>query len=85
MDLRAYYERVREIEALIGEGFAVVISRTTADGGRAGVKTELPRAVAARLIADGKADLASPEETAQHRSQAEARWKEVQLNVANRR
>jgi hypothetical protein len=85
MDLRAYYEKVRKIEALIGEVFAVVTSRATPDGGRAGVKTELPRAVAARLIADGKADLASPEETAQHQAQAEAKWKEAQLNVVNRR
>ena len=59
MDLRAYYEKIRKIEAVIEAVFAVVISRATPDGGRAGVKTELPRAVAARLIADGKADLAN--------------------------
>lgn len=65
--------------------FAVVISRATPDGGRAGVKTELPRAVAARLIAEGKADLADPEETARFRSASEAKWKEAQLHVADRR
>ena len=85
MDLLAYYEKIRKIEGLIETEYAVVTSRTTPDGGRAGVKTELPRAMAARLIADGKADLASPEETAQFRSEAEAKWKEAQLHVANRR
>ena len=85
MDLRAYYEKIGKIEASIDTVFAVVISRAMPDGGRGGVKTELPRGIAARLIADGKADLASPEETAQHKAQAEAKWKEAQLNVANRR
>ena len=84
MDLLAYYEKIRKIEALIEAVFAVVTSRATPDGGRAGVKTELPRAVAARLIADGKADLANPEETAQF-GEAEAKWKEAQLHVADRR
>jgi hypothetical protein len=85
MDLLAYYEKIRKIEALIEAAFVVVTSRATPDGGRAGVKTELPRAVAARLIADGKADLANPEETAQFQAEAEAKWKEAQLNVADRR
>jgi hypothetical protein len=85
MDLRAYYDKIRTIEAVIDAVFAVVTSRATPDGGRAGVKTELPRAVAARLVADGKADLANPEEAAQFRSAAETKWKEAQLNVADRR
>jgi hypothetical protein len=85
MDLLAYYEKIRKIEALIEAVFAVVTSRATPDGGRAGVKMELPRAIAARLIADGKADLANPEETAQFRAHVEAKWKEAQLHVADRR
>ncbi len=85
MDLRAYYEKIRAIEALIDAVFAVVVSKATPDGGRAGVKTELPRAAAARLIADGKAELANPEDAAQFRSEAEAKWKEAQLHVVDRR
>jgi hypothetical protein len=85
MDVLAYYEKIRKIEALIEAVFAVVTSRATPDGGRAGVMTELPRTAAARLIADGKADLANPEEAAQFRAEAEAKWKEAQLNVADRR
>ena len=85
MDLRACYVKIGKIEALIDTVFAVVISRAMPDGGRAGVKTELPRGIAARLIADGKADLASPEDAAQFRAETEATWKEKQLHVAARR
>ncbi len=62
----------------------MVTSRATPDGGRAGVNGAAS-SVAARLIADGKADLASPEETAEFRAEVEAKWKEAQLNVADRR
>ncbi len=75
MDLRAFYQTIRQIAAEIAEEAAVVISRETSDGGRAGVKTEVPRDVAARLIAEGKADLAGPEEAAEFRAAAEERWK----------
>lgn len=85
MDLRAYYERIRQIEDGIEGEFAVVISRATPDGGRAGVRAEMARAAAARLIADGKADLANPEEAARFRAEAEMKWKERRLNVAGRR
>ena len=82
MDLRAYYERIRQIEDAIEGDFAVVISRATPDGGRAGVRIELGRMAAARFIAEGKADLANPEEAAQFRTEAEKKWKEARLNVA---
>jgi len=85
VDLRAYYERIRQIEGKIEGAFAVVISRATPDGGRAGVTGELPREMASRLIAEGKADLASPEEAARFRAEAEMKWKEARLNVADRR
>jgi hypothetical protein len=85
MDLLAYYEKIRKMEAAIDTVFAVVSSRATPDGGRAGVKTELPRAVAARLIVDGKADLADPEDAARFRTEAEEKWREAQLHVADRR
>ena len=48
MDLRAFYQKIRRIAAEIMEDAAVIISRETPDGGRAGVKTEVPREVAAR-------------------------------------
>ena len=75
MDLRAFYNAIRKIAAEIVEDAAVIISRETPDGGRAGTRTEVPRKLAARMIAEGKADLATPEEAAKFRAAAEARWK----------
>ena len=76
--MRTFYQNIRRIAAEIVEDAAVIISRETSDGGRAGVKTEVPRELAARLIAQGKAELANPEEAAEFRAAAEARWKETQ-------
>ena len=36
MDLRIYYQKVREMEAKIAEEFPYVISRETPEGGRRG-------------------------------------------------
>ena len=80
MDLRAFYQTIRKITAEITEDAAVIISRETPDGGRAGVKTEVPREVAARMIAEGTADLASPEQAAEFRAAAEARLEIGGLN-----
>jgi len=62
MDLRAYYRKVREAEAtLAGEHF-VMVSLATSEGGKEGVRTEAPRAIAAKLIAEGRARVATEEE-----------------------
>ena len=58
MDLKNYYQRIRELEASLPGESVVVVSRATPDGGRAGCFTEVPRAVAARMVADGIADIA---------------------------
>lgn len=73
MDLRVYYQNIRQIEAEIAEPFAVIVSRETLDGGRAGMKSDVPRALAAKLVAEGKAELASTEITVQFRAQTERR------------
>ena len=75
MDLRAYYQQIRKIESEINEETVVIVSRETSDGGRAGVRTEVPRTVAARMIAQETADLASTEVAAQFRSETEAKWR----------
>ena len=62
MDLRVYYQRIRDMQQTIGDSFAVVVSRETPDGGKPGVKSEVPRDLAARMIVDGRARLASEEE-----------------------
>ena len=75
MDLRAYYRKLRGVEAELREDSVVMISRETSDGGRAGVKSDVPRALAARLVVDEKADLATPEEAAAFRAEVESKWK----------
>jgi hypothetical protein len=62
MDLKLYYDKIREAEARILEDFPVVISNATPDGGKEGTKTEVPRRLAAKLIVEGLARLASEEE-----------------------
>ena len=64
MDLRNYFAKIREIEASIFEPYIFVVSLETQDGGRAGVITEVPRLVAAKLIVEGRAARASEAETA---------------------
>jgi hypothetical protein len=64
MDLRIYYQKVRDTEAKIAEDFPVVVSRETPDGGKPGVRTQVPRRIAAKMIVEGIADLAKPKEKA---------------------
>jgi hypothetical protein len=78
MDLRVYYEKLRKIESEIKDPFPVVVSRETTDGGKAGLKTQAPRSIAARLIADGKVDLASAEEAAQFLTKTAKEWRDAQ-------
>ena len=62
MDLRTWYKKVRDAEAgLTGEHF-VMVSLATSEGGKEGVCTEVPRLIAARLIAESRARLATEEE-----------------------
>ena len=69
MDLRAYYQRLRETEASIEDEFVVVVSNATSDGGKAGIQTEVRRPVAARLIVEGRARLAAAEESRVYRTE----------------
>jgi hypothetical protein len=82
MDLRAYYQKIRKIEAGITDPEVVIVSRETPEGGKAGARTEVPRALAARLVAEDKADLATPEDAAQFRSENQAKWKAAQQAVS---
>ncbi len=63
MDLRVYYRKLREVESTLTEPFALVVSLDTQDGGKAGVCTEVTRHIAARHIAEGRARLATSEES----------------------
>jgi hypothetical protein len=74
VDLRVYYQKLREAAAQIAEEFPVVVSKETPDGGKQGLCTEVTRAIAARMITEGVARLAATEETKAFRdAQAEAK------------
>lgn len=62
MDLRQYFRKIREAEATLSDEYQVVSSLETADGGKNGTISEVPRAIAARLIVEGRAVLASETE-----------------------
>lgn len=62
MDLRSYYKKVREAEASLNGDYFVVVSLDTPEGGKAGVRTEVTKPIAARLIAETRARLATDEE-----------------------
>ena len=74
MDLKSYYAKIRETEQLLDGEHVIVVSLATSEGGRAGLHTEVPRFIAAKLITEGRARAASEQETiAFHEKQREAK------------
>jgi len=74
MNLKSYYHKIHEFESSIVEPFVVLVSQETADGGKEGLLTEVPKAVAAKMIADGRAQLASEEAAREfHEKKAKAK------------
>jgi hypothetical protein len=63
MDLKIYFQKIHDLEAKIVDAFPVVVSHEHSDGGKAGVLTEVTRAIAAKLIVEGMARLATIEES----------------------
>jgi hypothetical protein len=70
MDLRVFYQKLRKIEGEITDPHVVVVSHETPDGGRPGQLAEVSRSIAARLILEGRAHLATIEKTAEFRAAA---------------
>ncbi len=62
MDLKHYFRKIREIEATINTPHTFVTSLETSDGGKGGVVTEVRREIAAKMIAEGRALLATKAE-----------------------
>jgi hypothetical protein len=59
MDLTAYYQKIRATEAAITDPYPVITSLETASGGKPGVLTEVRRDIAAKMIVEGEASLAT--------------------------
>lgn len=68
MDLRMFFQKVKQAENEIPQAHVLVVSNETSDGGKAGTVTETERSTAARLIVEGKARLACEEEIAQYKA-----------------
>ena len=77
MDLKIYYQKIRDTESKIPDGFPLVISQQTDDGGKGGRCAEVTRAVAAKLITEGTARLATAEETKTYREDTAAAKKQA--------
>jgi hypothetical protein len=85
VDLKVYYQKIRDNEANIAEPFPIVVSLETSDGGKPGRLAEVPRAVAAKLMADGVVRLATKDEADAYRAdQAKARQEAEDLAAAQR-
>jgi hypothetical protein len=63
MDLKGYFQKIREVESKIDAVFPVIVSLETADGGVAGVLTEVTASLAAKMIVEGVAKLATLEQS----------------------
>jgi phage terminase Nu1 subunit (DNA packaging protein) len=85
MDLRSYYKKLREAEATLTGQHLVMVSLETSEGGKAGVRTEMPRAIAAKLIAEERARVATEEEAREfHEANREARETHEEAEAAKR-
>jgi hypothetical protein len=60
MDVKTYYQKIRDTEATIPTSYTVVKSLPTDDGGKAGVLIEVPRHLAAKMVVEGSARLIAP-------------------------
>jgi hypothetical protein len=85
MDLKVYYRNVRKIEEQIDGADAIIVSCETPDGGRAGVLSEVPKRMAAKLVTDGCARIASEESAMAYRERLEQiRQQALEERAANR-
>ena len=85
MDLKVYYQKIRELERDFVATCPVIVSLETSDGGKAGVKTEAPAHVAAKMIVEGRARIATEEEAAGFHAQKSDAKRVVDQSDASRR
>ena len=62
MDIRVYFQKVREAEKAIPDPYVVIVSLETPEGGKPGLMTEVSRGSAAQLIVDNRVRLATADE-----------------------
>jgi hypothetical protein len=79
MDMRVFYQKVKKAEEQISEPFVIIASLETAEGGQPGTLTEVSKKVAARWMVEGRARIASAEETREFRAAQLTALKEADL------
>jgi len=85
MNMRTYYQKIRDIEQAILEPVVILESNETADGGKEGLLTEVPKRLAAKMIVDGRARLANEQSTREfHEKKAEAKRTADQEAITNK-
>jgi hypothetical protein len=72
MELRSYFQKIKQVESTIAELFTLVVSLETGDGGKEGTRTEVSRSLAAKLIVNGLARLADAAEKQSYYGQTPA-------------
>jgi hypothetical protein len=82
MEIRMYFEKMREIEASITEPFVIVSSLATSDGGKAGNLTQVARSTAAKLLVENRARLANEEEVREYNDRADRTRAEAEQALA---
>ena len=85
MDMRQFYQKIKEVEESIQTAEVVIVSNTTPDGGKAGVKSEVKRSVAARMVAEGHAHLAAKGEVALFHKEKEECYRRAQDAIRSAR
>jgi hypothetical protein len=85
VDLKQYFRKLREIEASLSDAYLLVVSTETPDGGKPGLVSEVSREIAAKLIIEGRAVLASQKDAMAYREQqASARRAAEKADLARR-
>ncbi len=82
MDLKVYYQRIRETASKIDERFPVVVSHETPEGGKGGILTEVTPEVAARLVVEGHGRLANADEVRRYREQQARALRQAEQEAA---
>jgi hypothetical protein len=68
MNLRTYYQNVKRIREGLPEPYVFLTSLSTPNGGKEGIVTEVETSLAARMIADLIARIATSEEIAAYQA-----------------
>src|SRR6266446_3982584 len=85
MNLRTYYQKIRDIEQALVEPFVVLESLEPADGSKGGLLSEVPKPLAAKMIADGRARLAPEQAVIEfHARKVEAKRTADQEMITNK-